>query len=159
MADDMGLGKTIQALCMLQNEKEKNSAGIVEQKESFAPIAIGDAQDDLPNEELVEIETGNKQELTIQGSLFEQKGTVSKPAKKNSSKSSNQNRPSSFVNRTSLIVVPTSLVYNWQNEALKFSKLNVHIHLGQVRRKDINYFKLFDVVITSYGTNIISVTA
>ncbi|MSQ78149.1 MAG: ATP-dependent helicase [Flavobacteriaceae bacterium] len=150
LADDMGLGKTIQALCMLQNEKERNSNVVAVQKEPF-----DDGQDDIPNEELVVVETGNKHELTIQGSLFEQKDTAAKPAKKNSivlNKPSTQNRTSSFVNRTSLIVVPTSLVYNWQNEALKFSKLNVHIHLGQVRRKDIKYFKLFDVVITSYGT-------
>lgn len=53
---------------------------------------------------------------------------------------------------TSLIVMPTSLIYNWMNEAKKFTpKLKIHTHTGSFREKDIAIFKKYDVVITTYG--------
>ena len=53
---------------------------------------------------------------------------------------------------TSLIIMPTSLVYNWMNEAKKFaSKLKIHAHTGTFRNKDIEIFSNYDVVITTYG--------
>lgn len=52
----------------------------------------------------------------------------------------------------SLIVMPTSLIYNWQKEATKFTpKLKILIHFGPNRSKDANQFKDFDLVICSYG--------
>jgi SNF2 family DNA or RNA helicase len=80
LADDMGLGKTIQALALLQSEKERNP------------------------------------------------GT------------------------TSLLIMPTSLVYNWELEAGKFTpKLKVFCYTGTQRDKDISYFSKYDVILTSYG--------
>ncbi len=56
------------------------------------------------------------------------------------------------VHTTSLIIMPTSLVYNWMNEAKKFApKLNIHAHTGTFRNKDIEIFSNYDVVITTYG--------
>ncbi len=56
------------------------------------------------------------------------------------------------IHTTSLIVMPTSLIYNWMNEAKKFTpKLKIHTHTGSFREKDINLFKKFDVVISTYG--------
>ncbi len=53
---------------------------------------------------------------------------------------------------TSLIIMPTSLIYNWVNEAKKFTpKLNIHAHTGTFRNKDISLFDKYDVVITTYG--------
>ncbi len=53
---------------------------------------------------------------------------------------------------TSLLVVPTSLVYNWEQEAAKFTPtLNVHVHTGNQRSKNIEDFKGVDVLLTSYG--------
>lgn len=53
---------------------------------------------------------------------------------------------------TSLIIMPTSLVYNWLNEAKKFApKLKIHPHTGSFRNKDIELFANYDVVITTYG--------
>ena len=53
---------------------------------------------------------------------------------------------------TSLIIMPTSLVYNWMNEAKKFApKLKIHAHTGTFRNKDIEIFSNYDVVITTYG--------
>jgi SNF2 family DNA or RNA helicase len=52
----------------------------------------------------------------------------------------------------SLLVMPTSLVYNWQKEAKKFTPgLKVFSYTGVNRVKDINQFKGYDLVITSYG--------
>ncbi|WP_257666199.1 DEAD/DEAH box helicase [Parapedobacter tibetensis] len=53
---------------------------------------------------------------------------------------------------TSLIVMPTSLVYNWQNEADKFvPELRVLVHTGISRSKDPIIFASYDLVITTYG--------
>ena len=52
----------------------------------------------------------------------------------------------------SLLIMPTSLVYNWQLEAKKFTpKLKVHIFNGYNRSKNLEYFSGFDVIITTYG--------
>jgi SNF2 family DNA or RNA helicase len=54
---------------------------------------------------------------------------------------------------THLIVVPTSLVFNWQDEIAKFSPhlrvLEVH---GNKRIKSISHFNQVDIVLTTYGT-------
>jgi SNF2 family DNA or RNA helicase len=56
------------------------------------------------------------------------------------------------VHSTSLIIMPTSLVYNWLNEAKKFApKLKIHAHTGSFRNKDIEIFSNYDLVITTYG--------
>ncbi|MXV49618.1 DEAD/DEAH box helicase family protein [Pedobacter sp. HMF7647] len=52
----------------------------------------------------------------------------------------------------SLIIMPTSLVYNWQKEAEKFAPdLKVLAHTGSFRNKDIERFIDYDVVFTTYG--------
>lgn len=56
------------------------------------------------------------------------------------------------IQSTSLIVMPTSLIYNWLNEAKKFSpKLKILSHTGSFRSKDVQKFANYDVVITTYG--------
>src|SRR6185503_6813682 len=53
---------------------------------------------------------------------------------------------------TSLIVMPTSLIYNWLNEAKKFTpKLRMMVHTGTFRYKSAEVFTNYDVVITTYG--------
>jgi SNF2 family DNA or RNA helicase len=53
---------------------------------------------------------------------------------------------------TSLIVMPTSLVYNWEKEAEKFTpSLKILNYSGIKRNKDITLFSNYDIVITSYG--------
>ena len=54
--------------------------------------------------------------------------------------------------RTSLIVCPTSVVYNWQNEIIKFTpELKVLNHTSNEREKNTEHFDDYDIVITSYG--------
>ncbi|MDH5475830.1 MAG: SNF2-related protein, partial [Cyclobacteriaceae bacterium] len=51
-----------------------------------------------------------------------------------------------------LLIMPTSLVYNWEMEAKKFTpKLKVYSYTGAQRKKDASLFKNYDIVITSYG--------
>jgi superfamily II DNA or RNA helicase len=53
---------------------------------------------------------------------------------------------------TSLLVMPTSLIYNWELEARKFTpKLKILTYTGSQRIKDISRFAKYDLVLTSYG--------
>ena len=51
-----------------------------------------------------------------------------------------------------LLVMPTSLVYNWLGEAQKFTpSLRVLVYTGTYREKDVVQFRDYDLVLTSYG--------
>ena len=53
---------------------------------------------------------------------------------------------------THLLIMPTSLIYNWQMEAKRFTpKLKVLNYTGSQRIKDPSRFTNYDLVITSYG--------
>ncbi len=55
--------------------------------------------------------------------------------------------------RASLLVVPKSLLVNWQREAARFTpQLRVLEFTGAGRRKDPSIFDGYDVVLTTYGT-------
>jgi len=52
----------------------------------------------------------------------------------------------------SLLVMPTSLVYNWMTEAFKFTPaLRLLIYTGTYRDKNVEQFADYDLVLTSYG--------
>jgi hypothetical protein len=52
----------------------------------------------------------------------------------------------------SLVVMPTSLIYNWQLEAEKFTpQLRVLVYTGTYREKDPAQFAQYDLILTSYG--------
>lgn len=53
----------------------------------------------------------------------------------------------------SLIVVPSSLIFNWMNEAAKFApRLKVGQYYGAGRIAEQKWFSQFDIVLTTYGT-------
>jgi superfamily II DNA or RNA helicase len=53
----------------------------------------------------------------------------------------------------SLVVVPKSLLFNWQRECERFApKLRMLVHHGKEREPPGAHFREFDVVLTSYGT-------
>ncbi len=59
---------------------------------------------------------------------------------------------------TSLIIMPTSLIYNWLNEAKKFApQLRMMVHTGAFRYKSSEVFANYDVVITTYGISRIDI--
>jgi SNF2 family DNA or RNA helicase len=54
---------------------------------------------------------------------------------------------------TSLIIVPASLIYNWENEIRRFTPhLKVYSHRGNQRKKSAGYFQSFDIILSSYHT-------
>jgi superfamily II DNA or RNA helicase len=58
-----------------------------------------------------------------------------------------------------LLLAPTSLLYNWQEEAAKFCpELNVLVFHGTEREKDISELNKYDLIITSYGTAAVDIT-
>lgn len=53
---------------------------------------------------------------------------------------------------TSLLIMPTSLVYNWEMEAAKFCPdLKILSYTGTHRNKDVARFSNYDLILTSYG--------
>ncbi len=53
---------------------------------------------------------------------------------------------------TNLVVVPTSLLFNWQEEISKFApSLKVLLHYGPNREKTNTHLSDYEVVLTSYG--------
>jgi superfamily II DNA or RNA helicase len=53
----------------------------------------------------------------------------------------------------SLVVVPRSLIFNWQQESARFApKLRLLIHTGAERIKGSAHFEKYDLIITTYGT-------
>jgi non-specific serine/threonine protein kinase len=52
-----------------------------------------------------------------------------------------------------LVVVPKTLIFNWQAEATKFCPdLRLYVHGGPQRVKDTRVFEDYDIVLTTYGT-------
>jgi len=61
-------------------------------------------------------------------------------------------------NSTSLLIMPTSLIYNWINEARKFTpQLKMMVHTGAFRYKSPEVFANYDVVVTTYGISRIDI--
>jgi superfamily II DNA or RNA helicase len=53
----------------------------------------------------------------------------------------------------SLAIVPKSLVFNWKQEAARFTpKLRILDHTGHLRLKAGEHFEDYDLIITTYGT-------
>lgn len=54
---------------------------------------------------------------------------------------------------TNLVVVPTSLLFNWQAEVERFApSINVLTHHGAGRMKHVGAFDDYEIVLTTYGT-------
>jgi len=54
---------------------------------------------------------------------------------------------------TSLIIVPASLIYNWENEIKKFLPgMLVYSHKGIQRKKSTSGFSDYDIIVSSYHT-------
>ncbi len=54
--------------------------------------------------------------------------------------------------KPNLIVVPTTLLFNWELEMKKFApKLTYHFYYGGDRNKEMKHFKKYNIVFTTYG--------
>ncbi len=57
-----------------------------------------------------------------------------------------------YAGSTQLVVCPTSLIFNWENELQKFCPtLKFHIHYGSQRALTDTHFADYDVILTTYG--------
>lgn len=53
---------------------------------------------------------------------------------------------------TTLLIMPTSLLYNWEMETQRFTpQLKVFTYTGTQRNKDASRFERYDLILTSYG--------
>ncbi|AZA89185.1 ATP-dependent helicase HepA [Chryseobacterium nakagawai] len=53
---------------------------------------------------------------------------------------------------TNLVVVPTSLIFNWQEEVRKFApSIKVLVHYGPYRQKSTTHLSDYEIILTSYG--------
>ena len=56
------------------------------------------------------------------------------------------------VPNATLLIMPTSLIYNWKRESKRFTpQLKIYDYTGTNRQKDISLFEGYDLVVTSYG--------
>lgn len=63
-----------------------------------------------------------------------------------------QSQKEAGIGQASLLVMPTSLVYNWEVEARKFTpQLRIFTYTGTHREKNIEQFEGYDLILTSYG--------
>jgi len=63
-----------------------------------------------------------------------------------------QSQKEAGIKEPSLLIMPTSLLYNWALEAKRFTpKLKVMFHTGTYREKNTEQFEGFDLILTSYG--------
>jgi SNF2 family DNA or RNA helicase len=54
---------------------------------------------------------------------------------------------------TTLVIVPASLIYNWENEIKRFAPgMKVISYKGNQRKKATSYFHNFDIILSSYHT-------
>jgi non-specific serine/threonine protein kinase len=62
-------------------------------------------------------------------------------------------KESGHAESASLLVLPRSLLVNWQREAARFTPdLKVYSHFGKERSTNVEFFNSHDLVITTYGT-------
>jgi SNF2 family DNA or RNA helicase len=152
LADDMGLGKTIQTLALIQKERELFQAYELQSKAE--KITLKASENNLITLAKTTVITDAAGQIDLFNSGFVQEILPNISTEKIIqnvgliANSLNQN----FI-RTSLIIVPNSLVFNWQNEAKKFTpNLKVLIYTGTQRIKNTKYFNNYDLIITTYGT-------
>ena len=123
LADDMGLGKTIQTLCLLQFIKDESKMLQAQKMET-------------PQEELQFANTIHG------GGLFEQ-----------TAEAVQVNHVKVEERIPTLVVMPTSLIYNWETEIKKFTpKLRSIIYTGLDREAKRSQFNRVDLILTTYGT-------
>ncbi|MFN8344534.1 MAG: SNF2-related protein [Spirosomataceae bacterium] len=54
---------------------------------------------------------------------------------------------------THLVVVPKTLIFNWQAEAAKFCPgLSLYVHTGPQRTKNSRIFNRYDIILSTYGS-------
>ncbi len=180
LADDMGLGKTIQTLALLQKERELYIKQVGESRVDLEPKIVFEDRTNKPQHaapivqldlfastahtekqkttesanatiSITNNEIANNAITNIEPIPFDSaQGDISVL---NNAITNNEVPNNTTFIRTSLIIVPNSLVYNWYTEAMKFTPdLKVLIHTGIGRSKSAQVFARYDLIISTYGT-------
>ena len=144
LADDMGLGKTLQTIAVLLYAKDR--LGV--------PIAIGTGA-----------EEGSEENENLSANHKSLPGGLPSPQERGRGRGKQIPAPQldlfaapapdeEFLQPLkALIVLPSSLVFNWRNELDRFApSLTVEAHTGQNRTKDPRILRRFDVLLTTYQT-------
>ena len=130
LADDMGLGKTLQTIAVLLYAKETSATPTpppkgrgVRDADSISPLPFGGG-----------VGGGVEKGGGLQLDFFNAHQAELRPLR-------------------ALIILPASLVFNWQRELMKFAPtLFVYAHTGPKRLKDARALASHDVVLTTYHT-------
>jgi superfamily II DNA or RNA helicase len=133
LADDMGLGKTPQTLALLDARRAER----VLPENPLEDTKVGKQKSKKATKGKSSLKAANKKVATLQ---------VNEAL---------ENNPESLAKRPapSLVVVPKSLVFNWKQEAAKFTPhLRMLDHTGGFRHKSTEHFDDYDVILTTYGT-------
>jgi superfamily II DNA or RNA helicase len=124
LADDMGVGKTAQVLALLENRRALRAQALGPADNRSLTVA---APNDSAGEALA---PADNRSLTVAAPKDDHAEAACGP---------------------SLVVVPKSLVFNWKQEAARFTpQLRVLDHTGVAR--SINGFSEYDLILTTYGT-------
>lgn len=157
LADDMGLGKTIQTIAAIlhafENQSEKqNESENQNQSENQNEKQNQNGTLEVDNLSVTIIPT----QLDLFGEAFAepvvQKVLKTKTRKERAEKS-RAPRQSIGQARSSLIIMPSSLLFNWKSEIKKFAPhLFVKQHIGPQRATSIESLITHDIILTSYQT-------
>jgi superfamily II DNA or RNA helicase len=141
LADDMGLGKTIEVLALLESRRQLREEA-KRQKEGAGERGSGRAG---------ERESGRRGKKQIGA---KKSNSIGEDVRDDLSPAPSLSRSLAPSVGPSLAIVPKSLVFNWKQEAARFTpKLRVLDHTGHTREKEsLEHFDDYDLVLTTYGT-------
>jgi len=123
LADDMGLGKTLQTIALLLHVKSVTATSVAD----LQPLSATKVAD-------LQRPSATKVADTGQLNLFQAYQELLRPL-------------------NALIILPASLVFNWQQELHRFAPtLFTYRHTGIKRLKDARALAAHDVVLTTYHT-------
>jgi len=133
LADDMGLGKTIQVLALLESRRMFRNTGVSRDEgvSPSCPAGVSPASG-CDGEGVLTSSSGQEHATPDAGETPASRCVSVGP---------------------SLVVVPRSLIFNWRQEAQRFTpRLRVLDHSGTARSETLAYFRNYDLVLTTYGT-------
>jgi superfamily II DNA or RNA helicase len=136
LADDMGLGKTVQVLALLEKRRTRRLTKI--SSSTARTKAVKGAKKGTVKDELIESMPGSELAEALRGSAEIDPWCE---------------EVNSFKRKPTIVVVPKSLIFNWRDEASKFSpKLRILNYTGSDRKTVAAAAGEFDVLLTTYAT-------